>query len=56
MPPMARKQACADANKRTGWFSTVPFLRVHGFRVTATQTEAVEFSKANGRGEHPDSC
>nr|WP_242089280.1 Fic family protein [Curtobacterium sp. DN_7.5] len=47
-----RAQAFGDGNKRTAWFSTAAFLRANGFRLVVAQTEAAEFSKAVGRGEH----
>ncbi len=48
---IARNHPFADGNKRTAFVAAYTFLRLHGYRVEATQGEIVEFVLSVAAGD-----
>lgn len=48
---IVRNHPFSDGNKRTGWLAGYTFLRIHNYRLTASNAEAVVFVLAVAAGE-----
>lgn len=48
---ITRNHPFSDGNKRTGWLAAFTFLRLHGYRIEATNGDAVVFVLAVAAGE-----
>lgn len=48
---IARNHPFADGNKRTAFVSSYVFLRLHGYRIDATQGEIIEFVLSVAAGD-----
>jgi death-on-curing protein len=48
---ITRNHPFSDGNRRTGWLAAYTFLRLHGYRIDATDGNAVIFVLAIAAGE-----